>query len=185
MISVDVSEAFALLDISPGSSHDEIRKAWRTQSLHLHPDVGGSTESMVALNAAVEIALTWSPEDAEKEKQNSTSPSASTATYQARRDVSSFTVNVLPVDCWQALEVVAAMCGPTIQDEPPYLLEFMLHDTSLLYSHDAWCRCECVPEAGGTTVHLTVGSSHHSHIPDIGAVRDFIIEQLNTIDWPD
>lgn len=185
MISINVSEAFALLDISPGSSQDEIRKAWRTQSLHFHPDTGGSNESMVALNAAMEIALSWIPGDDEKEKQSSTSSPASTAVHQARRDVSSFTVNVLPVDCWQALEVVAAMCGPTVQDEPPYLLEFMLHDTSLLFSRDAWCRCECVPEAGGTTVHLTVGSSHQSHIPDIGAVRDFLVEQLNTIDWPD
>lgn len=184
MTLTSTSEAFALLRIAPGSSTDEIRKAWRTQSLLSHPDTGGSNESMIILNAALEIALAWREGVAEEDVQEVATASAPHIVHQTRRDVSSFTVNVLPVDCWQALEVVASLCGPTIQDDPPYLLEFLLHDSSLMNSRNAWCRCECVPEAGGTTVHLTVGSSHEGQTPHIADVRDFLVDQLNSIDWP-
>jgi hypothetical protein len=178
------SEAFALLGLSPGSSAEEIRKAWRAQSLLFHPDTGGSNESMITLNAAVEIALSWREGVKEESPQDVASTTKSHTVHQVRRDVSSFTVNVLPVDCWQALEVVASLCGPTVHDDPPYLMEFLLHDSSLMNSRNAWCRCECVPEAGGTTVHLTVGSSHDDQIPHIVDVRDFLVDQLNNIDWP-
>ena len=178
------SQAFALLEIDPGCSSDEIRKAWRTKSTIHHPDAGGSNEAMVSLNLALEIALDWSPVVEALEAPIPSKKPDSAMASRIRRDVSSFTVNVLPVDCWMALEVVAALCGPTIQDDPPYMLEFLLHDSSLLHSRNGWCRCECVPEAGATTVHLTVGSTHSSEIPDLNDVRDFLVEQFNHIDWP-
>ena len=178
------SEAFSLLAIEPGSSVEDIRKAWRQQSVLFHPDTGGSNEAMIALNNALEIALGWSPEQVVENVVQGESKKASSSVHRLRRDVSSFTVNVLPVECWQGLEIVAALCGPTIQDDPPYLLEFLLHDTSLPNSLHGWCRCECVPEAGGTTIHLTVGSAHESELPNIDEVRDFLVEQLNHIEWP-
>jgi hypothetical protein len=178
-----VSEAFVLLNIEQGSSAEEIRKAWRLKSTVHHPDAGGSNEAMVSLNLALEMALEWKP-DEEGVGTPATAPVQSSSSVHSRRDISSFTVNVLPVECWQGLEIVAALCGPTVLDEPPYLLEFLLHDSSLPHTRDGWCRCECVPEAGGTTVHLTVGSSHGSTIPNIDDVRDFLVEQLNHIDWP-
>jgi len=177
------SEAFSLLAVEPGSSVEEIRKAWRQQSVLFHPDTGGSNEAMIALNNALEIALEWSPEQAENSVPEN-SKTTSFAVHRLRRDVSSITVNVLPVECWHGLEIVAALCGPTIQDDPPYLLEFLLHDTSLPHSLNGWCRCECVPEAGGTTVHLTVGSARDSEMPNIDDVRDYLVEQLNHIEWP-
>lgn len=179
------SQAFALLEIVPGSHPDEIRKAWRAKSTVHHPDAGGSNEAMVSLNLALEIALDWTPDIEEIEVVEPSRKPEGAMAFRMRRDVSSFTVNVLPVDCWMALEVVAALCGPTIQDDPPYMLEFLLHDSSLPLSRNGWCRCECVPEAGATTVHLTVGSTHSSEMPDVDAVRDFLVEQLNHIDWPD
>ena len=178
------SEAFLLLDVQPGSSVDEIRKAWRQQSVLFHPDTGGSNEAMIALNRALEIALRWSPQQDSESSVKDELNNASSASHRLRRDVSSFTVNVLPVECWHGLELMAALCGPTIQDEPPYLLEFLLHDTSLPDSLHGWCRCECVPEAGGTTVHLTVGSAQESEMPNIDQVRDYLVEQLNHIEWP-
>jgi hypothetical protein len=179
-----VSEAFLLLDVQPGSSIDEIRKAWRQQSVLFHPDTGGSNEAMIALNKALEIALEWSPEQDFDPAVQGESKTAFSAHHRLRRDVSSFTMNVLPVECWNGLEIVAALCGPTIQDDPPYLLEFLLHDTSLPESLHGWCRCECVPEAGGTTVHLTVGSAQETEMPNIDEVRDYLVEQLNRIEWP-
>lgn len=179
------SEAFELLNLKPGSSVEEIRKAWRARSVLHHPDVGGSNDAMVSLNLALQVALAWKPDDVDAPKVEEREPQVSTTAQRTRRDVSSFTVNVLPVDCWHGLEVVASLCGPTVQDEPPYLLEFLLHDSSLHHSRNSWCRCECVPEAGGTTVHLTVGSSHQNEMPDIDEVRDFLVHHLNQIDWPD
>ena len=179
------SQAFALLEIDPGSSPDEIRKAWRVKSTIHHPDAGGSNEAMVSLNLALEIALDWSPAIQTQDVPISSKKPDSAVAFRMRREVSSFTVNVLPVDCWMALEVVAALCGPTIQDDPPYMLEFLLHDSSLPRSRNGWCRCECVPEAGATTVHLTVGSTLSSEMPDVDDVRDFLVDQLNHIDWPD
>jgi hypothetical protein len=181
---ISASEAFLLLNLEPGSSVEEIRKAWRQQSVLSHPDTGGSNEAMIALNNALEVALEWIPENDSESSLQSTSKKASSSTHRLRRDVSSFTVNVLPVDCWHGLEIVASLCGPTVQDDPPYLLEFLLHDTSLPDSLHGWCRCECVPEAGGTTVHLTVGSAQENEMPNIDDVRDYLVAQLNNIEWP-
>jgi hypothetical protein len=177
-------EAFALLGLEIGAPIDVIRRAWRTKSTQHHPDTGGSNDSMVRLNLALETALLWDPSAPSKVPNDKHESESTKIASRLRRDVSSFTVNVLPVECWLALEVVAAMCGPMIQDDPPYLLEFMLHDSSLPSSRNAWCRCECVPEAGATTVHLSVGSTMDSEIPNIDEVRDLLVEQLNRIDWP-
>ena len=177
------SEAFLLLNVPPGSSVEEIRKAWRQQSVLSHPDTGGSNEAMIALNNALEIALEWRADHESDSSLPEETKNVSFAVHLLRRDVSSFTVNVLPVDCWHGLEVVAALCGPIIQEDPPYLLEFLLHDTSLPNSLHGWCRCECVPEAGGTTVHLAVGSAQVNEMPDIDEVRDYLVEHLNQIDW--
>jgi hypothetical protein len=177
-------EAFTLLGLEIGAPIEAIRRAWRSKSTQHHPDAGGSNESMVRLNLALETALLWEPCASSNVPYEKHEPETTQVASRLRRDVSSFTVNVLPVECWLALEIVGATCGPMIQDDPPYLLEFMLHDSSLSYSRNAWCRCECVPEAGATTVHLTVGSNMDSEIPNIDEVRDFLVEQLNRIDWP-
>jgi hypothetical protein len=178
-------EACDLLGVHIGASSDEIRRAWRLKSLESHPDTGGSNELMIQLNRALELALANSTDEVANLSSDSDQRVSTHVASRVRRDTSSFTVSVLPVECWHALEVVAAMCGPTIQDDPPYLLEFLLHDSSLPSSRNAWCRCECVPEAGATTVHLTVGSSSNSEIPNIDDVRDHLVDQLNQIDWPD
>ena len=181
------SEAFQLLGIEKGSSKSVIRGAWRTLSTVHHPDAGGSNDAMVRLNLALEMALSWSDvvDSSAKERTDVAADVFPVGNApRMTRDASSFTVNVLPVECWMALEVVAATCGPTIQDDPPYLLEFLLHDSSLPASRNAWCRCECVPEAGATTVHLTVGATRGLEIPSLEEVRDYLVEQFNLIDWP-
>lgn len=181
---MNAEEAFALLEIEFGATPKEIRRAWRNQSSRLHPDVGGSNEAMIELNHALDLALNLGVGDFLPSDEKSSHSSDVGIVKSGRRDPSSFTVNVLPVDCWLALEVVASLCGPTIHDEPPYSIEFLLHDSSLPASRNAWCRCECVPEAGATTVHLTVGATKGIEAPDVEEVRDFLVDQLNEIDWP-
>ena len=172
---MEQSEALQILGLSASATHQQARVSWRALAKTHHPDVGGTEAHMARINQALETVLDMQ-EPAPKEKQYDS---------HIRRDVSSFTVEVLPVVCWNALEVVAAHCGPIIVDDPPYMIEFSLHDTHLIHSLQAWCRCELVPEAGATTVHLTVGSTRASETPDVEEVRDLLVSTLNSIDWHD
>ncbi len=47
--------SFRLLGVSPGSSWDEIEKAYRKKAKIHHPDLGGDEDTMKALNEAYEI----------------------------------------------------------------------------------------------------------------------------------
>ena len=170
---MNANNPFAQLEVADTASAEEIRHAWKTKARHAHPDAGGSHEAMQLLNAALLDALSRVQIVPRK-----TSYTAGT------RDVSSFTVAVLPVDCYLALEVVAAMCGPTIGDDQPYMIEFMLHDAEVAGALNGWCRCDLVPEAGATTVSITVGSTEASPQPSAEEVRDYLVQALNTIDWP-
>jgi hypothetical protein len=170
---MSVGDPFTHLGISSSASPLDIRRAWRIKARDAHPDTGGSHEAMQHLNQMLEAALAAVQ-----------TTSIVTNVFVGSRDVSSFTVAVLPVECFLALEVVAAMCGPTIADEPPYMIEFMLHDAEVSGALNGWCRCDLVPEAGATTVSLLVGSITHSEQPRVEQVRDYLVEALNTIDWP-
>jgi hypothetical protein len=169
------SDPFRILGISSGSSDIEIRTAWKALARSHHPDVGGDVSSMQRINTALLDALALSG------LRGTTSSVPNTV----HRDASSFTVAVLPVDCYLALEVVAAVCGPSVHEDPPYVLEFYLHDAPVQHALFAWCRCELVPEAGSTTIHLTVGSDNREQTPSVEAVRDYLVLQLNGLDWPD
>jgi hypothetical protein len=61
-------------------------------------------------------------------------------------------------------------------DDPPYLLDVHLTDPA-----PCWCRLELLPEAGGTTVNLTVASVGRSMAPTVEVVRDTWIDQLNAL----
>jgi hypothetical protein len=168
------SDPFSILGVSPNSSANVIRSAWKDLARSHHPDVGGDVASMQRINQALIDALAMSDKP-------DTAPSISSV---LQRDTSSFTVSVLPVECFLALEVVAAICGPTVHDDAPYVLEFHLHDAPIQHALYGWCRCELVPEAGSTTIHLTVGSDNHKQSPSVEEVRDYLVLQLNEIDWP-
>lgn len=170
---MSLGDPFTHLGISSSASPQEIRKAWRAKARHAHPDSGGSHEAMQHLNQVLVAALAASSKVPESHN-----------VVVGSRDVSSFTVAVLPVECYHALEVVAAMCGPTIADEPPYMMEFMLHDADFPGALNGWCRCDLVPEAGATTVSLVVGAVEYSDHPGVEQVRDYLVDALNSIDWP-
>lgn len=100
-----------------------------------------------------------------------------------QRDLSSFTIGVLPVEAFVALELAAVEMGSIIVDEPPYMIEFTLHQSPMAEGGHAWCRCELVPEAGATTVHVTVGGVGTGVAPDVDNVRDALVDGLNSLDW--
>jgi hypothetical protein len=98
------------------------------------------------------------------------------------RDVASFVVEALPVEAFEGLLIATAWMGDLIDDDPPYRLEATLHDPIR-----CWCRLEVVPDAGSSTVSLTVGPVDSqggiASTPNVEDVRDVWVDTLNQIDW--
>ena len=66
-------------------------------------------------------------------------------------DVASFVIEALPVEAFEALLVVTSWIGEVIVDEPPYQLDVVLTDPL-----HCWCRLDLVPDAGASTVGITI-----------------------------
>jgi hypothetical protein len=95
--------------------------------------------------------------------------------HYVERDEPSFTIDVLPVEAFEALSVVACRLGEVLLEDPPYLLDV------LVATPPCWCRLELLPEAGGTTVMLTVGGVHGMPHPAVEDIRDRWIDGLNSL----
>ena len=169
-------DPFAVLLIDKTASAQDIRRAWRERARTVHPDVGGSDAAMQELNEALRIAL-------ELVGVTKVSKAVSPVLVRRERDVSSFTVDVLPAECFEALLIVAGISGAISYEEPPYQLEFSLHDSDVTGALNAWCRCDLVPEAGATTVSLLVGTEISAEGVSVEEVRDYLVANLNAIDW--
>jgi hypothetical protein len=175
------SESFEILGINSEADDVEIRRAWKEKAAKLHPDVGGTHNDMIRLNDALKVALAH-VHSTELRKDETTPQSTS---RKARgfvvRDMSCFTIDTLPVDAWQLLYVSANHCGPIIDEEEPYVLEFLLSDTSIEAFASVMCRCEIVPEAGASTVHLSLFTEHGS-VNGVEIVRDLLVSTINELD---
>ena len=95
-------------------------------------------------------------------------------------DVASFTIEALPVEAFEALLVVATWLGEPIDDDPPYRLDVLLGEP-----FGCWCRLDLVPDAGASTVALTLGSIDGRPVPDLDTVRDTWVAELNTLGRPE
>jgi hypothetical protein len=188
--------AFAQLGLSPDATIDDIRLARRDLAKQLHPDRGGSEAVMQAINAAVDVAVRSVRDRRQSSDRSAPSaspgevrpPSAMSPTLRDRRhnwvarDEPSFTIDALPAEAFEALVIVASWHGDLIDDEPPYVLDIHLYDPS-----ECVCRVGLVPEAGGSTVSLTVARAPGAGPPpDPEAVRDQFVADLNRLgdDWP-
>ena len=67
------------------------------------------------------------------------------------------------------------------QDPGP---EDPFHDAEVEGFLHGWCRCDLVPEAGATTVSLLVGTEESSQGISVEEVRDYLVANLNAIEWP-
>ena len=74
--------------------------------------------------------------------------------------------------------IVAGWLGDLIDDEPPYALE-----VALGHPIAGWCRLDLVPDAGASTVSVTVAGEPGEVPPDLDVVRDAWIAGLNQLDW--
>ena len=167
----------------------ELSAARRRLAQSLHPDHGGDAGAMQALNAAYEeavrqLAVAGAPVPEPAATPATAAHPESTTARRGRRhslrgvqhDAPSFTIDVLPVDAFEALLVVTSWMGDVLVDDPPYLLEVFLHDPS-----PCWCRLDLVPDAGATTVSLTVAALEGNPAPDIESVRDEWVANLNRL----
>ena len=187
------ADPFAVLGIEFGASLEEIRSARRRLARDLHPDHGGSEEAMKSLNAAFDAAVAHAtgrrrlvdPRGATSPTRSTTDrprPSGAPGTSGSPRsgravhDHPSFVVDALPVEAFEALLIVTSWIGEVLVDEPPYLLDVHLYEPS-----DCWCRLELVPDAGASTVSITVAGVGGAPVPDVEAVRDVWVAHLNQL----
>jgi hypothetical protein len=91
-------------------------------------------------------------------------------------DAPSFTMNVLPAEAFEALLVVTTWLGETLVDDPPYQLEVHLDDPG-----PCWCRLELLPEAGSTSVSITVITDRGNDPVSAEEVRDAYVKALNQL----
>lgn len=188
------TDPFAVLGLPFGAPVSDIRLARRRLARNMHPDSGGTEEAMKALNAAFEAAVahstgrrpilnlapapprtapgegSWSPGG----RRPSTAPTG--RRMRAAHDHPSFTIDALPAEAYEALLIVASWIGKVLVDEPPYLLDVHLYEPA-----ECWCRLELVPDAGSSTVSVTVAAVETGPFPDVDDVRDVWIAHLNQL----
>ena len=184
-------DPFAVLGVAPGADEATLRAARRRLAKEVHPDhEGGDTARMEQLNAAFDAALAHlHPPVVVPPPNGSAAPatSAPQATAPPPRapgrfahDVASFTIEALPAEAFEALLIVATWLGEVLVDDPPYQL-----DVALAEPFDCWCRLDLVPDAGASTVALTLAAHDARPVPDLDAVRDAWVANLNQLGRPD
>lgn len=205
-----MDDPFAVFGLDRSAGLGELRAARRRLAFEIHPDRGGDPSRMREVNAAFDACVAHltgrrllPPQDPAVERDVATGgPRAGHGSApdtvgdrprsqrsgpgrrwrDAERDAPSFTVDALPAETFEALLVVLSWIGEVLDDDPPYLLECHLQDPG-----PCWCRLEVVPDAGGSTVSLTVA-------PVVGAaadqritaeeVRDVWVRELNRLGRP-
>jgi hypothetical protein len=187
-------DPYVVLGVAPGITEDELRVVRRRLAQELHPDhAGGTTDAMRRINLAFDAVLAdlTRPASAPVAAGPSSAPTPAAAAADVvapvprpggrlAHDVASFTIEALPVEAFEALLVVATWIGEVVNDEPPYQL-----DVALGEPFDCFCRLDLVPDAGASTVALTLASLDGRPVPDLDAVRDTWVANLNTLGRPD
>jgi hypothetical protein len=186
---VNAADAFAVFGLPTTASLDELRAARRALAFAVHPDQGGDVADMQRINIAFDAAVVHiterrlpprvaPPPHASPPRRPVGNPARDLRYHRrgVQRDVPSFTIDALPVEAFEALLVVTAWIGEVLVDDPPYVLEVHLVDPS-----PCWCRLDLVPDAGGSTITLTVAAIDDIAAPDVEIVRDVWVDQLNRL----
>lgn len=177
-------DPYTVLGVAADADEVALAAARRRRAFEVHPDRGGSDAAMQAVNEAYDEAVRRLREPEIETQPPPPPPQAGTARrrrplhQRVVRDEASFTIDALPVEAFEALLVVTSWMGEVLADDPPYVLETFLHDPE-----PCWCRLDLVPDAGGSTVSLTVAGVE-GPAPDIDDVRDVWVANLNRLGDP-
>jgi hypothetical protein len=182
-------DPFEVLGIERDASLAQAREARRRLAFDRHPDRGGSADEMREINAAFDAVVghltgrrpieSVAPRPAQSPAGGRPPPSRQGSAQQrwagqVQHDDPSFVINALPAEAFEALLVVAAWIGEVLIDDPPYTLDVHLFEPS-----ECWCRLELLPEAGASTVILTVAAVGSTPAPLVEDVRDVWVHNLN------
>jgi hypothetical protein len=165
-------DALRTLGLPATATLHEIEAARRALAKRAHPDMGGSLDEMQRINAAADAARIGARTSLRPPSRPAPRP------MFVRHDNPSFTVEALPAAAFEALLIVAATLGEVIEDDPPYRLELALSRPM-----SGWCRLELMPEAGASSVALSVAGEPGQPPPDLDRVRDAFVTELNQLDW--
>jgi len=191
-----------VLGLPPDADLADVRGARNALAKQLHPDHGGDSERMQALNAAFDAAVSLlqeraavgsappEPSPAPASPPNRPSPAPADGVRRAGRwegrwagrwmaeEQSSFVVHALPVEAFEALLLAGASLGDLVDDDPPYVLEVYLHDPV-----ECFCRLDLVPDAGASTVSITLAYVEGTPWPPptLDEVRDAWVAELNQL----
>lgn len=179
-----LDDARRTLGVAADADADAVRAARRQLAKALHPDVrGGDPEAMRRLNEATATVLEHlarpqpggpaPPAPASRSPRSTQSP-RSAGPVRTAHDVASFVIEALPVVAFEALLVVTSWLGEVVVDEAPYQLEVVLLDPLR-----CWCRLDLVPDAGASTVSVTIAALPDEPLPDLDDVRDLWVAALN------
>jgi hypothetical protein len=192
-------DPFAILGVSRDVTVDVARSAWREKARVCHPDAGGSDSAMQELNEALRRVLASLADNAieadrvprsnaktrtehteYKVRDESTSDRNHFHWARTSKDVSSFTIDCLPVEAFKALLIAASWHGDIAVDDSPYLLEMVMRDP-----FPCWIRFDIVPEAGASMVSVSVATSRGEKPVSSEAIRDVFVDSLNQLNWED
>ncbi|HVE19493.1 MAG TPA: J domain-containing protein [Ilumatobacteraceae bacterium] len=172
-------DPFAVLGVSRDATLDEVRTARRKLAAEFHPDHGGDPVRMGEINIAFDAVvaeITAGPGSPPPASAAPPQPSGGRRYPGVQHDAPSFTIDTLPVEAFEALLIVTSWMGELLVDDPPYVLEVHLIEPA-----PCWCRLDLVPDAGSSTVSLTVASIDGTPAPDVEAVRDLWVANLNRL----
>lgn len=190
-------DPFVVLGIEHDATLADARLARRRLAFECHPDRGGNADDMRTINAAFDAVvahltgrrpLTFDEPDVASQspapagqpperQPRGRQPQArepQQRSGRAQHDSPSFVIAALPAEAFEALLVVTSWIGEVLVDDPPYVLETHLYEPS-----ECWCRLDLVPDAGSSTVSLTVASSGTIAPPSVDDVRDVWVFHLN------
>ncbi len=186
----------AILGVARDATAEQIRAARRELARRHHPDAGGDPAVMQRINAAAGVALRMIDEPGsavagetvgsaghtgqpEQTQQAGPTQSVDEGFWAGQNtDIPSFTVEALPVEAFEALLIASAERGEICDDDPPYGLV-----TKLDPPVACWCRLDIVPDAGASTVGITISALEGEPLPSIVSVRNAWIDALNSLDW--
>jgi hypothetical protein len=188
-----VPDPWEVLGLTPGAPLAEARAARRRLAKQLHPDAHAGRDPqeraalerrMVSVNQALAAIV------AERGPSETRRPGAAAGAGERRgppvpgpagdehdgADDGTFSMEALPVRAFEELFVAAYALGEVLDDDEPYLL-----DVYLRLPEPCFCRIELVPDAGASTVTLSVASAEGHAVPPVTAVRDALIAELDAL----